>query len=156
MTQIFAFFSTVFRSMVYFTVNIKGVNLIDLQLTRMFIAIFLSLAIIKVKKIPMKVPKAGSWTMIFAVFGTVASFGLGGLALTMVNVTVFTAVASTAIFINALFGWIGNGDRMSPIEIVAMFGCVAGVILISLSKSEAEKDLIIAETGEQYDLTSVQ
>ena len=122
----------------------------------MFISIFLSLAIIKVKKIQIKMPKAGSVKMLIVVFGTVASFGLGSFALTMVNVTVHTAVLSTAIFINALFGWMGNGDRMSPIEIVAMFGCFAGVLFISLSKSEAEKDLIVTEIGEQDDLTSAE
>ena len=122
----------------------------DICLFRMCINFTIPFIILKVKKIPIHIPEKDRFAAFMMALVTLVTFATITFVLPHVKIAVFTAVYATSIFISAFLGWKFNGDRLTAFEIICMFICFGGVLLIALPGQE--EDIATLEQTDEQDL----
>ena len=124
-------------------VNTKNIAPIDICLFRMVINFTIPLIILRAKNIPIHLPVKDRLFTFLMGWTTLTTFAAITFVLPHIKIAVFTAIFATAIFWSALMGWKFNNDQLTLIEIICMFVCFGGVLLICL-------------TGQEEDITSIE
>ena len=132
--------------MLKFMIVEKNIAPLDPIIVRLMILILMSAAAVSIKKIPMAIAKQDIWLIVFNGLVTLVYLGGVNFILPFVKITVLTAVLATALFWGSLLGWIINGERMVTIEIISIFCCFGGIILMCMTDRLHESDTDQLET----------
>ena len=140
-SQLAGFTQIGYRAFLKYMIVEHGIAPLDPIIVRLIILILVSAAAISIKKIPFSVAKQDRWLITLNGFLSVLYLGALNFILPFAKITVITAVLATSLFWASTLGWMINGDRMVAIEIISIFCCFGGVILVCMTDLLNETDI---------------
>ena len=118
----------------------KKVKPIDASLIVILFRFFVTLILAKIRKIPFLIEKKDRSVMLIRCICATIGFLCLQYGIELVPLVVQNTIVNTAPFWTAILGWMFLKEKISPLEIAALFLSFGGVLMIVISSTEAAKN----------------